>query len=92
MGKNKNHKNKKLPDNNWSLEVSPQQAWQNSVSAFENGQPAQALKFIMPLLSHPSADGNTYLLAGIVQSSSFQTQLVEQDHYNDPERWKDAMI
>jgi len=52
----------------YSLNIPPAVAWQKAVSAYQNARPGEAMKYISPLLEHPSADGNTFLLAGIVES------------------------
>lgn len=46
----------------------PAQLWQTAVSAYQNGQPGAAKRALKPLLKHPAADGNTFLLAGLVET------------------------
>lgn len=46
----------------------PTQLWQTAVSAYQHGQPGKARRALKPLLEHPAADGNTFLLAGLVEA------------------------
>ncbi len=42
--------------------------WQSAIAAFKGGNPKKAKSAIKPLLNHPAANGETYLLAGLIDS------------------------
>ena len=46
---------------------SPQQIWQSAVSAYQTNSPKKARKLLSKLIHHPGANGNTFLLAGLVE-------------------------
>lgn len=46
----------------------PAKRWQTAVDAYQRGEPAPARRALKPLLKHPSADGTTFLLAGLVEA------------------------
>lgn len=48
--------------------VHPAQLWQTAVDAYQRGNARQAQRAVQPLLEHPGADGNTFLLAGLVEA------------------------
>lgn len=49
-----------------SRAAEPARLWQAALDAYRRGKPAAAERALAPLLEHPAADGNTFLLAGIV--------------------------
>ncbi len=56
----------------------PQLVWQNAVAAFEAGQPEKSKQYLSMIIDHPSADGNTWLLAGLVECQLGYWETAEQ--------------
>ncbi|MBS1269489.1 MAG: Beta-barrel assembly-enhancing protease [Gammaproteobacteria bacterium] len=46
----------------------PARRWQRAVTAYQRGDAAEARRALKPLLEHPSADGHTFLLGGMVEA------------------------
>ncbi len=67
----------------------PAELWQTAVSAYQHGKHVQARRALKPLLKHPAADGNTFLLAGLVEAqldnTARATQLLEQAAKKSPD-------
>lgn len=45
----------------------PAELWQSAVNAYQRGNARQAQHAVAPLLEHPAADGNTFLLAALAE-------------------------
>ena len=60
-------------------EVDAQQAWQRAVHAYQANDPKLAKKWVSQITHHSAADGNTFLLAGIVDMQLQDWQSAEQN-------------
>jgi len=46
----------------------PARLWESAIAAYQRGDARGVQRAVTPLLDHPAADGNTYLLAGLAEA------------------------
>ena len=65
------------PGANRFSNMSPQAAWQAAIEKYQNNQPKQARELLKNLVKVPGADGNVFLLAGLVEAQLSNWQASE---------------
>lgn len=89
MTRKQSHRGSRGKSRGGTRQRDPAQLWQTAVGAYQRGNPGKARRALKPLLEHPAADANTFLLAGLAEAQLEElpraVQLLEKAAKKSPE-------